>query len=100
MDALQIRIILNGILALGFLAGAISLFLQRTNGITKAMAFFTLFASFHVSMLIVYGFVDALDPSNLAAVQMARIIWNWISFGWILTGLYLAYVLVKGKDDE
>lgn len=99
MDALTIRIILNGILAFGFLVGAISLFLQRKNGITRAMALFTLFASFHVEMMILVGLIDITRPENFHIAQIERIIWNWVSFGWILTGIYLAYILVKGKDD-
>lgn len=98
MDVLQIRVILNGFLAFGFLVGAISLFLQKENGITRAMALFTLFASFHVGMLIIYGLIDANKPENFEAVRLARIIWNWISFGWVLTGLYLGFILIKGKD--
>lgn len=98
MDALGIRIILNSVLLLGFLAGAISLFLQKKNGITKAMAWFTLFASFHVGMLVLVGFVDITKPENLNIAYWERIIWNWLSFGWILSGLYLAWVLVKYNE--
>lgn len=100
MDVLTVRIILSSILAFGFLVGAISLFLQRRNGITKAMALFTLFTGLHVGMLILVGFIDATNPANSQAVYVERIIWNIISFCWILSGCYLAYVLTKGKDDE
>lgn len=98
MDALEIRIILNSVLLLSFLAGAISLFLQRKNGITKAMAWFTLFASFHVGMLVFVGFIDITKPENLGIACWERIIWNGVSFGWILSGLYLAWVLVKNHE--
>jgi hypothetical protein len=100
LDVLGIRVILNGILFFGFLTGAISLFLQKKNGITKAMALFTLFAAFHVGMLIIYGLIDAIKPENFETVRLTRIMWNWISFGWIVSGLYLTYALIKGKNDD
>jgi hypothetical protein len=98
LDALTIRIFLNSVLLLGFLVGSLSLFLQKKNGITKAMATFTLFASLHVGMLVFVGFVDITKPENLVYAEWERIIWNIISSGWILSGLYLAWVLVK--QDE
>lgn len=98
MDALTIRFILSIILTLGFLTGTISLFLQRKNGITKAMAIFTLFASMHVSILIFLGLIDVCKPENIQILNLERITWNFVLGGWILSGLYLGWVLVKQND--
>lgn len=96
MDALGVRIILNGLLVFGLLVGAVSLFLQKKNGLTKAMAWFTLFACFHVGMLIPLGFIDVCQSDLILSAE--RIVWNFITFGWILSGLYLAYKLIKSED--
>lgn len=97
IDVLAVRAVLNGILFLILFAGAIFLFRQslRQNGITKAMAFTSLFASLYVLVLMILGFIDVCLPENYPLQAWIRYWWNWIAFAEILSLGYLAKKLFK-----
>ena len=97
MDVLLVRFILNLILMLGLLVVVISLWIQKLNGITKAMSMFTFFAMLHVGMLMLLGLVDVTQ--NMEVLRLERIVWNWISLGWILAGIWLVYKLLRSKYE-
>ena len=82
---------------LGLLVVVISLWIQKLNGITKAMSMFTFFAMLHVGMLMLLGLVDVTQ--NMEVLRLERIVWNWISLGWILAGIWLVYKLLRSKYE-
>lgn len=94
---LTIRAVLNGLLLFILAVGVVALFLEKSNGVARAMAWVGLGWVGYVGVVLFISLVD-LAPPEMAGVRRAEVaVWSVVTALLLLAHLWLGWKIWRDR---